>query len=153
MRSRLTIALMALFLVAGCTGRKGQELYFPFKDKIWYRFNNLSFNVHIKNAEKPYDIVFFLNHTKEFEFSTFDFNVVMNTPSGEERIREYHLDIKDKTGKFLGEVRGDSITSSISLRKGMVFGQKGTLRIEIENLTPRIRTYGILGAGIRLVPA
>jgi gliding motility-associated lipoprotein GldH len=152
MKRRFLAAFLTISLIMGCSGDRGQEVYYTFKDKIWYRFNNLSFELPVKRAGKSYDIVFFLRLTREFEYQTFEFNMVMNTPSGEERIREYHIDVKDREGKFFGKAEGDSITAQVFLRKEITFSREGTLRIEIENLIPRMKTYGILGAGVRLEP-
>lgn len=146
------LSILLTTLITGCFGRRTQEVYYPFKDKIWYRFNNLSFELPVKKTGKSYDVVFYIRLTREFEYQTFEFNMVMNTPSGEERIREYHIDVKDRSGNFLGKAEGDSLTAQVFLRKEITFSKEGTLRIEIENLIPKMRTYGILGAGVRLEP-
>ncbi len=152
MKSRLVAAFLLILGISGCTGHRAAEVYFPFKDHIWYRFNKLTFQVPIQHPGHPCKLVFFIRNTSDFEYRTFDFNMIMDTPSGEERIREYHLQVKDAGGKFLGMATGDSITTSIVLRKEVTFDEKGNLKIEIENLIPRLQTNGILGAGIRLEP-
>jgi gliding motility-associated lipoprotein GldH len=152
MKPRLAAIFTLVFLLAGCSGHKSEEVYFPFKDKTWYRFNNLTFQIPIRHPGHPCTLVFYIRHTRDYEYRTFDFNMILDAPSGEERIREYHLQIRDARGQFTGTITGDSITSSMVLRKEAVFGQKGILKIEIENLIPRMQTGGILGAGIRLEP-
>jgi hypothetical protein len=106
--------------------------------------------VPIEKTEKPYDISFFASCSKDFEYEELDFNMVMTTPSGEERIKEYQLRVKDKSGKFLGEFSGDSCVLFVSLKNGLTISKKGILKIEIENLIPRMETPGLFGVGIRL---
>lgn len=75
--------------------------------------------------------------------------MIMNTPSGEERIKEYSFRIR-RDGSFTGKCTGDSCEAVISLKKEMFFSSGGILRIEIENLVPRLETKNLLGVGIRL---
>ena len=79
--------------------------------------------------------------------------MVMNTPSGEERIHEYQLEVKSKSGDFSIECSKDSCQGMILLKREINIGKPGILKIEIENLTPHLSTTGIKGVGIRLKPS
>jgi hypothetical protein len=98
-------------------------------------------------------VFFFANHTRDYEFDNLAFNMIMTTPSGEERIKEYKFLLKDKTGGFTGTCYKDSCTASIALKKGLRLEKKGMLRIEIETLVPRLQINALLGVGVRLVPS
>jgi hypothetical protein len=76
----------------------------------------------------------------------------MTTPSGEERIKEYHMNIKKKDGGFIGPCNKDSCEVTINLKKQLML-TKGVLKIEIENLVPRLELNGLLSIGIRLRPS
>jgi gliding motility-associated lipoprotein GldH len=149
----LLYGFLILLLFSGC--KKSNEIlsYHKFKDQTWNRFDKITFNIPILAVNKQYDVYFFANHTKNYEYDNLRFNMIMTTPSGEERIKEYKLMVKNMTGGFLGECRGDSCTVSIVLRKGMSIEKIGMLRIEIETLVPRLQIENILGIGIRLVPS
>ena len=77
--------------------------------------------------------------------------MIMITPSGEERIKEYSMDIRRKDGGFVGQFISDSCEVSIALKKELKL-TKGILNLEIENLVPRPEVRGLLGIGIRLHP-
>ena len=149
----LVFILLSIVLSGGYGCHKGEsrELYHKFPDKAWHRFNVLSFEITIGNVEKPYDIYMFARVTSEFQYEKLGFNMVMNTPAGEERINEYQMEVKSKSGAFLGELRNDSCEGVIMLKKELNLSKPGVLKIEIENLTPRLITRGILGVGIRMV--
>ena len=149
----LLYGFLILLLFSGC--KKSNEIlsYHKFKDQTWNRFDKITFNIPILAVNKQYDVYFFANHTKNYEYDNLRFNMIMTTPSGEERIKEYKFMLKNTTGGFLGECRGDSCTVSIVLRKGMSIEKIGMLRIEIETLVPRLQIENILGIGIRLVPS
>jgi gliding motility-associated lipoprotein GldH len=142
--------LLILIFVAGCARDDGYQIYHKFEDKTWFRFNVLQFEIPVKQSREPVNIVFFARHDRDYPFDSLAFNMVMKTPSGEERIRECRIRIKDNSGKFLGTFRGDSCEMTFNLQKEMVISSDGTLTIELENLVPRLRTTGIYGVGIRL---
>jgi gliding motility-associated lipoprotein GldH len=151
-RKFFVLGLVLLALLSGC--KKNNEIvsYHKFKDHTWNRFEKVKFDIPILDIEKRYDVYFFTSHTKEYEFDNLDFNMIMTTPSGEERIKEYTFLVKDKTGGFMGNCNQDSCSVSIVLKKGLRMEKKGMLSIEIEALVPRLQINSLLGVGIRLVP-
>jgi gliding motility-associated lipoprotein GldH len=144
-------SFLFMLILTGC--KKSDEVvsYHKFKDRTWNRFDIIRFDLPVTDVKKPFDVIFFANHTKEYEFDNLEFNMVMTTPSGEERIKEYKFLIKNKTGGFTGDCSRDSCTSSIVLKRGLRMDKKGVLRIEIETLIPRVQINALLGIGIRLV--
>lgn len=143
--------MVFLILVGGCSGNQDTVVYQPFKDQTWLRFEPVRFDIPVTADEKNYDVIFFARHTGRFEYDDLDFNMVMTTPSGEERIREYKATIRSGTGSFTGNCAGDSCEVTVSLKKDLTV-TKGNLHIELENLIPRLETKGLLGVGIRLHP-
>ena len=144
---------LVLFFGYGCSKNDTKELYHKFPDKTWARFNILSFEIPVNNVAKPYNIYFFARFSGDFQYEKLDVNMVMNTPAGEERIHEYQMDVKSKAGNFLGDFKNDSCQETLMLKKELKISKPGILKIEIENLTPRLITEGVLGAGIRMGPS
>ncbi|MEI6682808.1 MAG: hypothetical protein WCO44_09275 [Bacteroidota bacterium] len=148
---QILILGILIFFVTGCRKPDSIELYHKFPDKTWARFNLLSFEIPVKNIEKPYDVILFVRFTPQFAYEKLGFNMVMNTPDGEERINQYDMNVKSKSGTFLGESCQDSCQQTIILKKELHISKAGVLKIEIENLTPRLITEGVMGVGIRMV--
>jgi gliding motility-associated lipoprotein GldH len=146
-------SILFLILVFGysCNKQNINELYYKFPDKTWARFNLLSFEIPIKNIEKPYDVYLFARFTPDYQYNILDFNMVMNTPAGEERIYEYQMKVKSNAGKYFIECDKDSCIGNILLKRDLYLSKAGILKIEIENLTPRLVTEGVIGVGIRMV--
>ena len=142
---------LILFCGTGCKNSETRELYHKFPDKNWARFNILSFEIPVNEVVKPYDIYLFARFSPDFKYEKLGFNMVMNTSAGEERIHEYEMVVKSKTGTFLGACQGDSCQGTILLKRELMLGKPGILKIEIENLTPRLNTEGVIGIGIRMV--
>jgi gliding motility-associated lipoprotein GldH len=150
--NKLLIGLLTLLILSSCSKDKDYVIYHRFPDHSWYRYNILQFEIPIEPSKESYDVYFFAVHSRKYSFENLDFNMIMTTPDGEERIREYHFPIRRKNGGFIGEFSGDTCSASIPLKKEIYFSSKGVLKIEIENLVPRLEIKGIMGAGIRLHP-
>jgi gliding motility-associated lipoprotein GldH len=152
-RRILLFYLLVVVVLSGCKKNNDIVSYHKFSNRTWERFDILKFDIPIVKSGKSWDIYFFANHTKEYEFDNLKFNMVMTTPSGEERIKEYLFVIKDKTSGFLSNCTHDSCSISIALKKGLLIEKRGILRIEIETLVPRLEIKELLGVGIRMVPS
>jgi gliding motility-associated lipoprotein GldH len=150
-KNTFCFSLWILLIVYGCSDKKDLVVYKTFTDQTWLRFDILHFGIPVNLPENNYDVFLFVNHTKEFEFANLDFNMIMTTPSGEERIKEYQLDIRRKDGQFISQCNNDSCEISIALKKDLKL-TKGILNLELENLVPRLQIKGLLGLGIRLHP-
>jgi gliding motility-associated lipoprotein GldH len=149
--NKITLAgLLLIGLLASCMHPKPVEQYVSFPDSTWYRFNKINFEVPVTTPGNKANIVFFTRCTRDFEYRVLDFNAIINNPSGEERIREFHLRARDVEGKFMGPVTGDSCYLEVVIAKNIRLTEKGTLKIELENLIPRVETRGLLGVGIRV---
>ena len=144
--------LVVIFVGSGCSRKESMELYHRFPDKTWARFNLLSFELPVKEA-RLYTIYLFARFSTDYQYETLDFNMVMNTEAGEERINEYQMAVKSKSGAFCIECSRDSCQGTILLKREINLAKPGILKIEIENLTPRLTTAGIMGIGIKLVPS
>jgi len=151
MKTALRLFALTLLLGISCTSNKPIEVYQKFDNQSWHRYRTLKFEIPLNSSKQSYDIILFAHITKVFEFETLDFNMVMNTPSGEERINEYQLKIKSSAGSLLGKCNEDYCIYTSPLKKGISITEAGVLKIELENLTPRIETKGIVGIGVRLL--
>jgi len=132
-------AVFLLFAAYACNKEKTQEYYYQCQNQSWPRFNKITFNIPINKEGGVYDIYFYADLTNEYAFETLDFNMIMSTPSGEERIMEYNM-------KPTGQGRSD-----ILLKKDIFISKKGTLTLELESLMPLLNLTGISGMGIRMV--
>ena len=144
---------MSVFCGTGCKNINNKELYHKFPDKNWARFNILRFEIPVTNIEKSYNVYLFACFSSEFQYEKLEFNMVMNTSAGEERINKYEMNVRSKSGVFLVNCKNDSCQGIILLKRELNLAKSGILSIEVENLTPRLMTEGIIGIGIRMVPS
>jgi hypothetical protein len=150
MNRAFKLFFLLLLAAVSCSGPEPVDIYKPFARKTWPRFENLRFEVPLSGADKSCDVLFYIRVSRDFPNDALPFNMVMNTPSGEERINEYTLKVKSAGGAFLAPFSQELCEVEILLKHDLSCSAAGTLTIEIENLTPRLETPGIAGAGVRL---
>ncbi len=146
------ICLPLLIFMIGCGREVEFDRYQSFSEKSWDRFKKVKFGIPINKEKQNYNLVFYSYLDSSFEHKTLDFNVIINSPSGEERIKEYLLPIQTDTFNLFAQCSSDSCMAKMYLKRSLFVAKRGVLTVEIENLIPRLKTEGIHGIGISLIP-
>jgi gliding motility-associated lipoprotein GldH len=152
-RPGLPFLIMISLLMAGCGKESRVEVYQHFPDKTWDRFNKLKFELAVKEGKQNHDLILYAYLSKRYEYNTLEFNAIINSPSGEERINEYQLLVRSDSTGIINGCSTDSCPVNLALKRSLFISKPGTLVVELENLIPRLKTSGIYGIGIRLLPA
>jgi gliding motility-associated lipoprotein GldH len=136
-------AVAAVVLLLTCCHRRAVELTHLFPDKTWDRFQKLNFEFPVTSIKYPYDILLKITYDSTYRFRNFYINVVLDMPSGEERINEYDHDIVNKDGSPAGRREDDAMTTTFPLWRDLKFSEEGICKLEIEDLIPRTEITGI----------
>jgi len=147
MMRAIGIIIVSLILTS-CGRNTVFEKYIKMEKLSWSRFNNLQYEIPIKKIGAEYDIIFALRHTQEIPYDEIRLNCTLSTPSGEIRSLEYEIRIKDRSGALIGSRVGDLYNMEYALRRNYKFKKTGLLRVELENLMPRVETPGIIDIGL-----
>ena len=148
MGKRFLILLAALLMLLSCRpGRIYQEFH-KFENYTWKRFDKVKFDVAIKEAGITGDIVFTIRHITQYPYPNLPVNVILTTPSGEERILELDIRLKDYNDKFIGSVAGDLWDVEEVLWPSFYFTEAGVYRVEFENLIPKMGIPGLVDVGL-----
>ena len=148
---RLKIFLFAFMVIFfSCVSHIEFEQYKKFEKQSWNRFNIIKFEVLVNDIKTDFDITLVIRHLPEFKIKELPVNVTFYMPSGEIRSAEHIIKFTDNAGESLSECLGDLCDLSFMLRKGFIFPENGTVRVEIENKWPRLELPGILEVGLVL---
>jgi gliding motility-associated lipoprotein GldH len=134
--------ILAAFLVS-CGSKKITEQQRSFPDKIWQNDQNLVYEFPITDTSATYDISAVVKHFDNFPFDRVKLSFTLADPSGENRISEHDLVLRDKAGKFLGKKRGDTIVMDFRIRNRYKFRVAGQAKVTLVN-----RLYSSTAAGI-----
>lgn len=143
---------LLIFVLSGCKHDTSVSKIVAFENHSWERYNYLNFEFPIQNVENHYNILVLLRYNEDFPSQALDINFVMTIPSGEERIKEYLLHVRDKNELMLGEKKAGYYEQLFPIRKDMRFNETGLLKIEIENLMSKYHTPGLVEFGVVIEP-
>ncbi|HZK06583.1 MAG TPA: hypothetical protein VFC92_00135 [Bacteroidales bacterium] len=121
-----------------------------FDGAVWERFDYLHFDFQIDQPQREYNVQAFVRYNDDFKDEKLPLNVVMVLPSGEERIREYVLTLRDETKKPFGILGDGYYELTKVLRDGLTINEAGKMHVEIENLRSKAYTEGVVTFGIIL---
>lgn len=148
MYKRVFIFLLPLMLFAACRPGRIYQEYYKFDNYTWDRFDKVTFDIPIKEGGLEGDIVFTIRHITQYPYDNLPVNIILTTASGEERIIEKEISLKDDKGNFIGSVAGDLWDVEEVLWPGFYFTEAGTYSIEFENLIPKVGTPGLVDIGV-----
>jgi gliding motility-associated lipoprotein GldH len=124
-----------------------------FVNNTWERFDFVTFDFTIEEEESVHNIYLLLRYNDDFPSEALLINFVMTMPSGEERIRDYKINLKEKDGTLSGVEKAGYHEKVFTIREGMRIAEAGNLNFEIENLMTKFFTPGIVEIGIVMEPS
>ena len=145
----LKVASIALlFLFSSCSNKPEFEQYHEFTNHSWNRFDFVTFEFPVTDTGQEYDMYFVFRFLPEYPDKKFKFVFTTYKPSGEMRSSEHKMWIIGENGKIQGEKKDDYYEIKIPVSKEISFPETGTAKFEIENKMTKLRTPGIVAAGL-----
>lgn len=153
MKSPIIIFSLLFLLMFGvsCKDSRQYENIHSFSEATWHRFDILSFDLPVKSTTDEYAVMVVIRHTKDFLPERIPMHFIMTMPSGEVRIWEQALTLRDRDGKSRGELKDGIYEVVIPIRTRLRFNESGTCNITVEQIIPKYNTGGIVSFGLRLV--
>ena len=142
------LTMITMVFVSSCTMHKTTSFKETFEQDTWYRYRKLSFTLQTQPGNHYYDLRFRIKYTDEFDAEKLPINLTLITPDGEDRTRDYQLRLRDVHKQPLGEKGNGCHIFEYQLKRDLKISSEGLLRIEIENLMPKIETKGIREADL-----
>jgi len=147
---KLGTTILVLILALGCSGGKRFEQIHDLPGAIWHRFNILAFDLPIKNPAAEYSVYVIMRHTVDFGHDRIPLHFIMTMPSGEERIWEQTIVVRDKDGTNMGIKKDGIYELIVPVRTRLQSTVAGTGRISVEQYLPKYNTMGVVSFGLRL---
>lgn len=146
---RIVFPLAWLILISLVSCSKGPvfEKNFTFQNNTWDRFNQIHFSFPVEDTESVYSISLLLKPTKDFEYPSMPVYIILQTPSGEERMDEVKVQVK-QGNSFIETEKDKPMVYKTVLWKELSITEKGNCKLSIENMVPKIQTFGLEQIGI-----
>jgi gliding motility-associated lipoprotein GldH len=142
-------ALFLILAIAFTSCDKGpvSETYLTIKNSTWDRFDIKQFDIPVAEPAQTYDITLVVRCSDKFQYDKLPVYAIITTPSGEERMREVNVLVREN-GKMITQPEDTKSEARLVLWKGINMAEKGNCKITLENMIPKIQTDGIEEIGI-----
>jgi gliding motility-associated lipoprotein GldH len=147
----IVVLLFIASLLFACAGKKPVEQIHTFPSATWHRFDILTFEMPVKQSADEYTMQAIVRYTEALEHDRIPIHFIMTFPSGEKRIWEQNIVIRDRDGKNLGEKMEGVYEIVIPVRTRLVIREAGNLVITAEQFIPKFDTYGVVSFGLRII--
>jgi gliding motility-associated lipoprotein GldH len=145
------VAIVIIVGLSGCGGKKPVEQIRNFDNATWNRFDILSFDLPISQANAEYSLFVVMRHHTDFEPATMPLHFIMKQPNGTERIWEQTITIKNRDNEYLGQLRDGVYELQVPVRTRLMLSEAGNVHISVEQYLPKYNTYGVISFGLRAV--
>ncbi len=144
------IVILSTFLLISCRNNQPQIISKNFPETGWHRFDKLSFDMQIANVKNNYSISAIIKHSPDMEYDRIPLHIIMTYPSGEERIWEQIIKIRDKDGNLNGVLKDGVVDLEVVIRSKLAFNETGKIKLLVEQIIPKYDTPGIFSFALKL---
>ena len=145
---RFALYILLSTLLVSCGSRVITDQQKSFTDKKWQNSQFLTYNFTITDTAARYDISASVKHFDNYPFDKVQLSFILDDPSGERRITEHDLLLRNKEGRFLGKKNGDTIIMDFAIRNKYRFKAPGIAKVTLTNRLPYPVTDGIAAISI-----
>lgn len=140
--------IILVVMLTSCSQRKIYEKYYDNDRITWSRFDVKTFSLDIKDINASYDFYIAIRHHTDVPFKYITTKMTIYTPSGEMRMLEQKIMLRDDNGDPLGDGMGDLWDITYPARKDLKFTERGMCRVEISSTMSQADLPGIMQVGL-----
>ncbi|HNW98338.1 MAG TPA: gliding motility lipoprotein GldH [Bacteroidales bacterium] len=144
------IIIFCIILLCSCGKKKVFEKNIEMDNYEWTMDKKLTFDVPIDDTSSFYNVYIPVRHIDNYPYDGLLVNVTMDTPSGEERTKNYKLQLRDDNGNFKGDAGGDIWDIDVPIMEKIKFNSLGTFKFTIENNMPKTPTVCLMEVGLKV---
>jgi gliding motility-associated lipoprotein GldH len=148
MKKAALLLIGTCLLLSSCDNAKIYEKHLDNERITWNRFDVKTFNVDIEDISATYDFYLAIRHITAFPLNYITIQFIIYTPSGETRMLEQKIRLKDAEGNWLGDGMGDLWDYTQLVREDFRFTQAGTCIVEVSSTMSQADLPGIMQVGL-----
>ena len=148
MKKLILTLILFTAVFSSCDPGKIYEKHIDNERITWNRFDVKTFRVDIKDISSSYDFYVAIRHLTDVPLKYITIKSIIYTPSGETRMMEHKIMLKDDKGKLLGKGMGDLWDIVYLAREDLQFSEPGTCTVEISSTMMQTNLPGIMQVGL-----
>ncbi|MBP8041534.1 MAG: gliding motility lipoprotein GldH [Bacteroidales bacterium] len=142
------IILLLLLGLMSCSHNKIYEKYIKIENRNWKRDQIIKFEVPVEDTVSLYNVTLAIRHTSYYTYANIRVNMMINYPTGDMRVKDYNILVRNTDGSFLGDGVGDLWDVTHPALEGVSFPFKGIYVFEVQNVMPLMATPDIMDVGL-----
>ncbi|HPB24891.1 MAG TPA: gliding motility lipoprotein GldH [Bacteroidales bacterium] len=142
------IILLLLLGLMSCSHNKIYEKYIKIENRNWKRDQIIKFEVPVEDTVSLYNVTLAIRHTSYYAYANIRVNMMINYPTGDMRVKDYNILVRNTDGSFLGDGAGDLWDVTHPALEGVSFPFKGIYVFEVQNVMPLMATPDIMDVGL-----
>lgn len=124
----------------------------PIDNKAWLNTSPPSFQFHIGDKTKRYDVLMDVRHTTEYAFSNLFVLIYQRGPGKKQYTYRKEIKMARSDGKWLGKSSGSLYNNQSIIHKDYLFPDTGIYTISIEQNMKENPLKEITDVGLTIVP-
>jgi gliding motility-associated lipoprotein GldH len=148
MRKLILSLIFTAMIMSSCDHVKFYEEYLDNERITWSRFDVKTFSFEVKDISATYDFYIAIRHHTDVPLKYITTKFMIYTPSGETRMIEQKILLRDKEGKLLGNGMGDLWDVEYPARKDFQFTEPGICTVEISSTMSQADLPGVMQVGL-----
>ncbi|MGO1243139.1 MAG: gliding motility lipoprotein GldH [Sphingobacterium sp.] len=143
--------LLSVFLFACCTSDIFYLVNKPIDKRAWTYAQIPTFDIPIKDKNRPFDIWVNIRHTGEYNYSNLSILVHQKGPNNLDTTYKHELSLAHRDGRWNGRSAGNLYENQILLKENYIFPDTGIYSIGIEQNMRENPLRDITDVGIQLI--
>jgi len=150
MRTKVALFILLLLLATSCGSRNVFFEYQSIPSEGWHKYSVRSFNIDIKNHEKPYNVFINVRHGPNYPYQNLWLFVTQTAPNGVVSRDTIELFLADHRGRWLGSGSGAIREMQVLIKQDYKFPESGIFRFEIQQGMRTDVLQGITEIGMKV---
>lgn len=149
MKTKIVLAAGLLLLTLACDKATStySKLDADFESNRWLQADVKTHEFAITDDAKTYDLVLRFSHVYDYQFASVPMTITITAPSGQQEKKDILLQIKDGSGKQLGDCSGDVCDLEMNLKEKAQL-EKGTYKVSLTHTFQGPYLPNVLGVGL-----
>lgn len=150
-KPQFVLSLLSIIFFVSCNQNQVfSENNRDFPMNRWLKVDVQEFQPKIVDVASSYNLYLNFGHIYEFQFESIPVEVIVKSPSGTTEHFKVRLQVLDENKKDVGDCVGDICDLKHLVKEGMVFKEKGTYIISVQNRFNNSFVPNVLAVGVSI---
>lgn len=140
-----------LFFALACVDQPFYDVYKSTANRQWHHHEKQTFQVHIDNNSRKYNVWVHTRHTGEYNFTNLFLLAREMGPGLKDTSYRYELKLATPDGRWTGKIAANLYENKLLLKENYTFPDTGVYTFEIEQNMRTNPILNITDVGLKII--